>query len=100
MIIRDLCLLFRALAHPAHPISRFFVVEENVILKQIQKAMEPEFKPSSDRAIAWAKAATERKRKEEKRMVEDFKTNPRTQAIVKRLFQKNHFKDGYGNLSA
>ncbi|TAE23632.1 MAG: hypothetical protein EAZ91_21535 [Cytophagales bacterium] len=60
--------------------------------------MGPEFKPSSDRAIAWAKAATERKRKEEKRMVEDFKTNPRTQAIVNELFKRTPVKDGYGKL--
>lgn len=61
--------------------------------------METKPQHSSDRAIAWATGMMERKRAEEKRMVEDFKTNSKAQALVKRLFQKNHLKDGYGNLS-
>lgn len=47
--------------------------------------MEPEFKPSSDRAIAWAKAAIKRKRAEQQKMIEEYKTNNKLQEVVAKL---------------
>jgi hypothetical protein len=60
--------------------------------------METKPQHSSERAIAWAKGMIERKRAEEKKMVEDFKSNPEAQALVEKLFKKTRLKDGYGKL--
>lgn len=43
---------------------------------------------SSERAIAWAKGMIERKRAEEKRMVEEYKTNYKLQEAVAKLREK------------
>lgn len=51
--------------------------------------METKPQHSSERAIAWAKGMIERKRAEEKRMVEDFKTNYKLQAALAKLREEN-----------
>ena len=43
---------------------------------------------SSERAVAWAKGMIERKRAEEKRMVEEYKTNYKLQEAVAKLREK------------
>ncbi len=50
--------------------------------------MEPEFKPSNERAVAWARAAMERKRAEQKKKAEEYKTNYKLQAAVAKLREK------------
>ena len=44
---------------------------------------------SNEQAVAWARQMMARKRAEQKRMVEDYKNNPKAQALVAELFRRN-----------
>lgn len=55
---------------------------------------ETPIQASNEKAVIWARQMMTRKRAEQKKMEEDYKSDPQAQALVAELFRKNKQQKG------